>query len=155
MTAARSSWRWFPIGMIASLIVVVMVNAVMIYLAVHSFPGSAGEDGFDLGNAYDHILRGVSQQEALGWRVDADLTADRHVVVHLTDRDGHVLEHAVVQAVATRPVGPRDAHVLTFASTEPAMLRTTDALPPGQWSLAIDVTHDAARLTETKRLVGR
>ena len=33
-----------------------LVNAGMVYAALHSFPGKAGDEGFDLSNHYDAVL---------------------------------------------------------------------------------------------------
>ncbi len=37
--AARSNWRLFPIGIIAALGIVIVVNLGMVYVAIATFPG--------------------------------------------------------------------------------------------------------------------
>src|SRR5271166_2781139 len=91
-----SHWRWFPLGVVGSMLVVFAVNGGMIYAALHTFPGEAGEDGFDLSNSYNKVLSGVARQAALGWRVSADADAGGHPVLVLTVRDGQSLEGAIV-----------------------------------------------------------
>lgn len=154
MNASRSPWRWFPMALLASLGAVILVNAYLIYCALDTFPGAAGRDDFELSQIYDRVLSGASQQVALGWRVDLAVDADRHVLLKLAGRDGNTLDRAAVRIIATRPVGPADEHVLIFAPAGEA-LRTADSLPPGQWSLAFDVSRGADRLTGTRRLVAR
>ena len=38
-TPLRSSWRFFPLGLIAALGVVIIVNLGMVYVAIATFPG--------------------------------------------------------------------------------------------------------------------
>ncbi len=37
--ASRSTWRLFPIGLLAALGVVIIVNLGMVYVAIATFPG--------------------------------------------------------------------------------------------------------------------
>ena len=52
----RSMWRFFPLAVVAGLGIVVVVNAGMIYAALSTFPGQAGEGDFALSNHYDCLL---------------------------------------------------------------------------------------------------
>ena len=51
-----SHWKLFPLAIIAGLGVVVLVNVGMVYAALHSFPGKAGDEDFALSNRYDAVL---------------------------------------------------------------------------------------------------
>jgi hypothetical protein len=42
-----SAWRWFPLGLFASMALVFAVNGYMVYVSLSSFPGAAGTDGFE------------------------------------------------------------------------------------------------------------
>ena len=46
-----------------------LVNAGMVYAALHSFPGEAGDEGFALSNHYDAVLEREQREAALGWTV--------------------------------------------------------------------------------------
>ena len=86
----------------------------MVYAALHSFPGKAGDEGFDLSNHYNAVLDRVQREAALGWTVQARTDAAGRPVVTLTDRDGAPLRGASVAASAQRPLGApgrRDAGV--------------------------------------------
>ena len=48
----------------------VLVNAGLVYAALYSFPGKAGDEGFDLSNHYDAVLERGQREAALGWTVD-------------------------------------------------------------------------------------
>ena len=46
-----------------------LVNAGLVYAALHSFPGKAGDEGFALSNHYDAVLEREQREAALGWTV--------------------------------------------------------------------------------------
>jgi hypothetical protein len=52
----RSLWRFFPLAVVAGLAFVVLVNAGLVYAALHSFPGKTGDEGFELSNHYDAVI---------------------------------------------------------------------------------------------------
>lgn len=148
----KSPWRFFPVAVLAALAAVIAVNASMITFAYRSHPGSAGIDGYDLGKVYDRVLAEASRQAALGWEADLQVDEARHPVLHVTDRNGMLLDVVATQAMATRPVGPPHDEVLTF-TTENSLLRATQTLGRGQWNVQITMTHNGESLTETKRLI--
>ena len=61
----------FRLASSAALLVVIAVNGLLIYLALDTFPGSAGEDGFDMSNDYGRVLDGAARQAQLGWHIEA------------------------------------------------------------------------------------
>src|SRR5271166_6458543 len=142
-----SHWRWFPLGVVGAMLVVFAVNGGMIYAALHTFPGEAGEDGFDLSNSYNKVLSGVARQAALGWRVSTEADADAHPVLVLTDRGGLALEGAAVDAVAERPLGPLEKTKLTLLPSGNGRYVARETLAPGQWSLLLDVERDGETLS--------
>ena len=86
--ARQLPWRWFPAAMLGSIAVVFAVNGAMIYAAVSTFPGQAGEDGFDLSNAYARVLDAAARQAALGWQLALEPDAGGHVVARVTGGGG-------------------------------------------------------------------
>ena len=58
---ARSAWRFFPWFLALGMSVVIAVNIGMAYTALHTFPGIAGSDGFDLSNHYDKVIDRVAR----------------------------------------------------------------------------------------------
>jgi nitrogen fixation protein FixH len=150
-----NSWQWFPLGMIGSLVIVAGVNGYMVYSAYHTFPGSAGEDGFDLSNNYGHVLDAASTQAQLGWHVAGTMDAARHPLVRALDRNGQTLQRAKVTVRAARPVGPPQTTELTLLPAVDGSLRATEVLDVGQWDLAIAIEQDGKVLSATQRLVVR
>ena len=125
----KDSWRWFPVGIIGALVVVAIVNGGMVYSALHSFPGSAGEDGFDLSNSYDRVIKAVGLQAELGWHVQGSADASRHALLRVTDSSGQPLVNAVVTAQAERPVGPPETTKLTLKANSAGFWRPSNCGP--------------------------
>src|SRR4051812_41948038 len=98
------SWRWFPAWLIASMLGVAAVNGYMVYAAVHSFPGVAGTDGFDLSNNYNHVLKAEEAQAALGWHIETSVDKQRQPLLTVVDRAGKPLPGVKIDIEAERPV---------------------------------------------------
>jgi nitrogen fixation protein FixH len=146
-------WRWFPHGLIASMGLVFLVNAYMVYDAYHTFPGTAGADGFDLSNEYKNILAAAHQQAALGWRIEAEATGEHYPVLRLTDRTGAPLTAPAIDARAERPVGPLDATLLTFRPVGDGRYQAGTSLVSGQWDIMLTVHADEHLYSATRRVV--
>ena len=136
--------------------VVVVVNFGMAYTALHTFPGNAGGDGFDLSNHYDAVLARMKQQEALGWVVRAAVDKAGRPVVELTDRSGAVLAGAGIAATAQRPLGDPHAVGEQFSEIAPGRYLGHAVLDEkGQWDLELSATAGGHELSTTRRLVVR
>ncbi len=147
-----SRWRWFPAAMIGALLAVVAVNAGMIYAALRSFPGSAGQDGFDLSNGYGRILASEARQTALGWHIAITLDGARPVI-RVADRDGAVLSAATVDAVAERPLGPPRSTAMRWKPLSGGAWRAGEALDHGQWIVLITVRQGQEVFTASDHLI--
>jgi nitrogen fixation protein FixH len=155
MSGRTDSWRWFPIGVIGALAFVAAVNAGMVYSALHTFPGSAGEDGFDLSNSYDRVIKAVGLQAELGWHVQSTVDTARHAQLRVTDSKGQALANAVVTAQAERPVGPAETTKLTLQPNAAGQWVAAEALPPGQWLLGVTIEQNGKTFSTTERLITR
>lgn len=153
LSRQASVWRWFPIGIIGSLLVVMAVNGLLIYLALDTFPGSAGEDGFDMSNGYGRVIDGAARQAQLGWHIEAGADSGGHATLRLLDRDGQVLAHPSVKVVAARPLGPPETATLSLRESTDGRLVAAERLASGQWDLAVEVSQDQQTLSATERLV--
>jgi len=152
----RSRWWLFPWAIAAAMAAVIAVNVGMVYAALHTFPGQAGSDGFDLSNRYDQVIARVQQQAALGWTVHVETDGQRHPVLLLRDRDGAPLSGAVVQATAERPLGPEHSTPLAFHESAGGRYVTDVALgEPGQWELLLSASAQGHEFTTTRRIVTR
>jgi nitrogen fixation protein FixH len=152
----RSVWRWFPWLVAAAMGVVVVVNAGMIYAALASFPGKAGNDGFDLSNQYDAVLDHARRAAELGWTMRARADGTGTPEVTLTDRQGSPLTGASVAAAAERPLGAPETHRLVFHETGAGRYVADTALAlPGQWDLTLSASAGGQQLATTRRIIVR
>jgi nitrogen fixation protein FixH len=146
-------WKWFPAGLITAMGLVFLVNGYMVYDALHTFPGEAGRDGFDLSNNYNAVLATAQQQAALGWQIEADVTDTRYPVLRLTDRNGAPLATAAIDAQAERPLGSAETTVLTFKPEGEGRFQADKALSSGQWDIMLTVRADGRLYSATRRVI--
>lgn len=152
----RSVWRLFPWFAAAAMAVVWAVNGIMVYSALHTFPGNAGDDGFDLSNHYNIVLDHMDHQAALGWAVTIGADQAGHPSFVLMERSGAPLTGAAVEASAERPVGEALARPVRFAETAPGQYVAADVLTPkGQWDLRLSIKAHGETFVTTRRIVVR
>jgi nitrogen fixation protein FixH len=153
---ARTIWSFFPWFVTAAMSVVVAVNVGMAYTALHTFPGDAGSDGFDLSNHYDQVLARVAREAVLGWTARVELDAARHPVVLLTDRSGGELSGVSIAAKVERPLG--DPRVATARFTEVSPGRYVGLISldePGQWDVQFIARAGEREFIATRRVIAR
>lgn len=155
-SAGRSLWRFFPIGLVVAMTVVVAVNGGMIYAALHSFPGKAGDEGFELSNHYDAVLDRAQREVALGWTIAAWTDDAGRPVVTLTDRSNAPLQGASVAGLAARPLGADESQRLMFSEIAAGRYVASAALPAqGQWDLTLSASADGHDMAATRRVIVR
>ncbi len=154
---ARSLWRFFPLGVVAAMSVVIAVNAGMIYSALHTFPGAAGGDeGFALSNNYNSVLDQAQRDASLGWSVQASSDPAGRPVVTLTNHDGSPLRGASVAASAERPLGAPDTLRLKFHEAAAGQYVADEPLTlPGQWDLTLSASTGTQEIAATRRIIVR
>jgi nitrogen fixation protein FixH len=149
----RTGWNWFPWWVTAALLVVIVVNAGMVWTALRTFPGAAGADGFDLSNNYNKVLAAEARQQALGWHVAVGLSDGDRVHVGLSGPGNAPLPGATLAATAERPIGPKDPIPLRFQEEGPGRFLALGQLPRGQWNVLLTVRAAGRRYTTAVRLV--
>lgn len=154
----RSSlWRYFPLAVILCMAVVVAVNAGMIYAALHTFPGAAGDDeSFALSNHYDTVLEQQQSEATLGWVITAETDDTGRVVVTLANREGVPLRDATLTVSAERPLGAPQTRELRLQSVGHGHYVADTPLPqPGQWQLTLSASTADHAMTVTRRVIVR
>jgi nitrogen fixation protein FixH len=150
----RSLWRFFPLAIVAGLGIVVVVNAGMVYAALHSFPGQAGNEGFQLSNHYDAVLEREQREAALGWTVVVRTDTAGRPEVRLSDRDGAPLRGASVAASAERPLGAPETRSLNFRESDSGHYVADTALPTaGQWEVTLSASFGGHDIAATRRVI--
>ena len=151
-----SLWRFFPLAVIIAMSVVVAVNAGLVYAALHSFPGKAGDEAFDLSNRYDAVLEQARREAALGWTVTAQTEEAGRPVVFVTRRDGSPLHGVSIAASAERPLGLPETRRMAFhEATAGRYVADTALMEPGQWDLTLSASFEGARIMATRRIIVR
>jgi nitrogen fixation protein FixH len=128
MNERRSSWiPWIFVG---GMLVVVVVNGFMVWLALSTFPGLTTTQSYDRGRAYNQVLAEAARQDALGWNARVGLREGR-IAFDVTDREGRPVD-GVLHAELMRPLeGARVA--LGSASAREGF--DLPELRAGQWEL--------------------
>lgn len=151
---SRSAWRFFPWWVAGSMGMVIVVNIYMAYSALHTFPGQAGRDGFDLSNRYDAVLSRVQRQTALGWSIEVRTDSADRPLLALRNAAGGPLTGAMIKATAERPVGNAMTMQIAFREVAPGRYASQVPLPlKGQWDLMLTATADGHDVTTTRRIV--
>ena len=152
----RSPWLLFPWAVAAGMLVVVAVNVGMVYAALTSFPGKAGEEGFELSNHYDAVLARAERQASLGWTIATRVDPPSRLVVTLNGRGGVPLTGAAITATAERPLGAAQTRRLVFRELGGGRYVADMALPlPGQWDVTLAASAQGHDVAATRRIVVR
>lgn len=154
--APRSAWRFFPVWVAGSMGVVIAVNIFMAYTAIHTFPGKAGGDGFDLSNRYNAVIDHAKAQAALGWAIAASANGERQPVVALADAQGKPITGARVAGSAMRPLGLDDKTVMAFHEVAPGRyVGEAPLVMIGQWELLLTASAQGHDVSAARRIVVR
>jgi len=152
------SYRWFPWAIAGALLVVVIVNAAMAYIAVVSSTGLVTEHPYDQGNDYNRILDAGAAQDALGWHgtIDFAATGPSHgrLAVRVTDRAGQPLRGLAVVAKIVRPVEPLPEIALALPEVSAGHYAAAAVLQkPGQWEVRIVARRDPDLFEFAERII--
>jgi nitrogen fixation protein FixH len=149
-----TAWRFFPWYVAGGLGFVVVVNFVMGWTAVQTFPGLATTHGFAESNGYDRVLMAADRQAALGWTVRDSLDGT-HPVVTVAGRAGASLAGLRLEATIARPIGEAAPAPLALHAVGPGRYEADAALAPGAWDLDLTVTAEGGEYHTTRRLIVR
>ena len=123
--------RWIPGVFIGLMLLVVVVNGSMAWLALRSFTGVTTPRAYDRGRTYNDVLAEAARQDALGWRAEISL-ANTTLRLHVTDAAGNPVAGRV-EGLLQRPLTAQ-AYPLEFHPAGPGHWQA-EAAPglPGQW----------------------
>ena len=134
--------HWVPMMFVAGFLMVIGVNATLIFFAQDTFSGLHTASPYERGLHYNETLAAEAAQARLGWRSQASITSEsgnaRTLRLQLSDREGRPLNGLTLQAFLVRPsdqsldlaIAPRPAGDGSYTAVF--------ALPaPGQWELRV------------------
>jgi nitrogen fixation protein FixH len=120
--------RWIPWVFVGGFLLVVAVNAALIFFSVNSFTGLTTTEAYTKGLRFNDQIREAEVYERLGWHVAARFSPvegrSGTIEVKLTDRNGAALTGAEVSVEFSRPVEKDRDFTLTSAPVSAAPLRS-------------------------------
>lgn len=131
MPASVGPWRLFPRFAILALAVVIGVNALMISLALRSFPGAAGGLAFDTGNEYNDVLDAAASEADGRFTVVSRIEAGRLQVTPVIE--GVSPNEIVLTGKALRPLGEPLETPLVFGRHDDIFEAERPLPALGQW----------------------
>lgn len=147
------------IAMIGFFGAIAAVNAVMISLALQSFPGEQQKKSYLQGLNYNEVLEARASEAALGWRaemVDGDELAagDTVIRIRLEDAGGLPLRGLQLQGAIGRPATDRADREIEFREfRDGTYVAAVEGLAEGNWDLDVVAQDGTGRqLTLEKRL---
>lgn len=138
------------VGMIAFFGVITAVNAVMITLALESFPGQVSVTPYEDGVAYNKKLAQMEAQARLGWRASAGVEG-RTVVVHMRDSSDAPISGLRMTGLLQRPATESGKVTTRFEEGEPGVYRAKPGGLAGAWDLTVNAVDAKGRTFEAER----
>jgi nitrogen fixation protein FixH len=156
----RPRGSWIPWLFFAFFVTMVSANGIMIWIAVRSWTGTATDQAYEKGLAYNRNLEAARLQAALGWssrleaRVVAGFTAE--ALLTLSDVTGAPIEDAEVEARFERPTQIGADFTVGLAHEGQGRYRADFALPlVGQWNVHVIARRGGALFVHDERMVLR
>jgi len=142
-------WHVFA-AMVAFFGTITAVNAVMITLALETFPGQVSVTPYEDGIAYNRKLAQMAAQERLGWRAGAGVE-DGAVVVRMIDRAGAPVSGLHVTGRLERPATESGKVTPRFKETAPGAYQARTGELAGAWDLTFQAKDAEGRVFEAER----
>ena len=147
------------VAIIAFFAAITAVNAVMITLALRSFPGESEKKSYLQGLKYNDLLETRAEEAALGWRaimVDGESLAAGNTRIRILFEDSGTVpvRGLAVTGRIGRPATDRLDQAIAFQeSGDGVYVANIAGLEPGNWDLTATALDGAGRqLTLEKRL---
>lgn len=143
MARKRPDGWWYPWIYVGGMLLVIVVNGLLIFYAVHTFTGLTTDHTYRKGLAYNDAIAGAKAQEEMGWHVALRFTPDGTghggaVEVSFRDHDGRAVPGLRVEARYVRPT--HQGYDGRVALDDRGDGRYGGHLPlplPGQWNLRL------------------
>ena len=131
--------------------VIFAANAVLLYLALGSFPGVVVESSYQAGQNYNHDIATAKEQAVLGWQVETSLVRTTETAARLDvtarDKSGAALSGLAFVAVLKHPAQEGvDVSVVLAESRPGHYVSVLGDLPAGNWLLEIEASKADKRL---------
>ncbi|MHC5654370.1 FixH family protein [Stappia sp.] len=125
--------------------VIFIANAILIRLALESFPGLVTETAYEDGLAYNDTIAAARAQAELGWKVEGTVNRGddgaARIAVSAHDKDGAPLAGLLVTARLQRTASPEAAHIVVLQEGELGLYTADLAnVETGNWLLNLSAS---------------
>ncbi len=149
--------HWIPMLFIAGFLVVVGVNATLIFFAQDTFSGLDTQNPYERGLDYNKTLAAEAAVERLGWQSKTEIVGasdgTRSLEVRITDRDGRPLDGLKMMAYLVRPSNQGLDVTVEPRALGDGRYGTSFVLPaPGQWDVRVVARYDDVAWQHSERL---
>lgn len=142
--------RFVFIALATFFIIVASVNAVMMTLAIKTFPGADARNGYDVSQGYNREIAAARQQEERGWASAIAFTRQgegAQVALSLKDKAGAAVSGLAVSVRIKHPSDRNRDHVLTLREPAPGAYEAViPAITDGAWELAFEAKTNGERV---------
>jgi nitrogen fixation protein FixH len=156
-TPTRKS-LWIPAIFVGFMLVVIAVNATLIYFATHTFSGLDTERYYQEGVQYNTAIKEGEESAALGWSAQTEIQnfdGGRRLHVWIVDKAGLPVSGLTVEAHVVRPTSTAFDQVVTLrpSATEKGVYVAELTLPAvGVWDIRLAATGRQGSWQSNKRL---
>jgi nitrogen fixation protein FixH len=158
--ARRLLPHWAPMLFVAGFLVVIGVNATLIFFAQNTFSGLDTASPYERGLDYNKTLAAEAAQARLGWRSKTEISREsdgnRRLQVQMIDRDGRPLDGLSVLAYLVRPSNEGLDTTVIPRPLGDGRYAASFVLPAdGQWELRVVAQSDGVVWQHSERLFVR
>lgn len=161
----RKEWkvtgRFVLFSMIAFFAVIISVNALMMTLAIRTFPGADARNGYEVSQNYNREIAAARQQVERGWSSDTLLvrTGDNaRLTMTLRTGAGAAVPGLEVEARLRHPSDRRQDRVVVLKEFAPGVYQVDEpGLHDGAWGVTVSARQNGERVyqAESRLLLGK
>ena len=141
------------VAMILFFGIITAVNAVMITLAIKSFPGQVSVTPYEDGVAYNRKLAQIAAQRELGWQAGIAPEQSRALEVQFRDKDGRPLEGLTLTGKLERPATETGRLTPKFRAIAPGSYQADITPASGAWDVSVTARDKDGHVFEAERRV--
>lgn len=156
--APRKQWTLTGRGVLFMLLaffaVIIGVNALMMTLAIRTFPGADARNGYEVSQAYNREIALARAQTDRGWSSDTVLSpvADGgRLTMTLRATGGGPVQGLDVEARLKHPSDRKQDHILALKEFAPGVYQADEvALSAGGWGVSVVAKQNGERVYMTE-----
>lgn len=148
----RKSDKYIPWYFVGFFLVLFCLDGVFVYLATSSHTGVVEESSYQRGLEYNDRVEAANAQERLGWQSGLVYSADGHLTLTLTTKEGAPIEGAQVTAQFFRPTQAGGDIVLRLTGEGNGNYGAAIKPSAGQWDVRVFAKWKQQHYQVTKKI---